>query len=72
MKDLLDLDRYPIDRLESVGASNFIVRCRGEQHANGMFNPEGFVRPAAIKRAAAALLPPTDRSAYTLQRRHNV
>lgn len=37
-----------------------------------MFNFEGFVRPAAIKRAAAELLPLTDRCAYTLQRRHNV
>jgi hypothetical protein len=72
MRELLDLDRYPIDRAESAGYAELVAYARGELAAHGMFNLDGFVRQGAIERAAAEILPLSDGISYTHQRRHNV
>lgn len=72
MNDVLDLDRYPIDRLDSPAARSLINRCRSELNALGMFNLDGFVRPEAIETAACALEPLIDGRAYRHARRHNI
>lgn len=72
MRDMLDLVRYPIDRPESREFAALVANCQAELAANGMFNLDGFVRQAAIERAAAEILPLSERSSYTHQRRHNV
>ncbi|MFI4889317.1 MAG: 2OG-Fe(II) oxygenase [Steroidobacterales bacterium] len=72
MRELLDLDRYPVDRPESPAYSALVAHCRSELAANGMFNLDGFVRQGALERAAAEILPLAERSSHTHQRRHNV
>ncbi len=72
MRELLDLDRYPVDRPESPAYAALVARCRAELAARGMFNLDGFVRQGAIQRAAAELLPLAERDSYTHERRHNV
>lgn len=72
MREILDLDRYPIDRPGAPAAIALVTRCRADLRANGMFNLDGFVRPAAIARAASELLPLSASGSYTHQRRHNV
>jgi hypothetical protein len=72
MTDILDLERYPIDRLDGAGARDLIARCRRELAAGGMFNLEGLVRPEAIERCAAELRPRLASEAFTHERRHNV
>ncbi|GAC1310689.1 MAG: hypothetical protein NVSMB10_18530 [Steroidobacteraceae bacterium] len=72
MQDLIDLDRYPIDRPESPAAGELVARCRREMNATGMVNLDGFLLPAAIKRAAEELLPLCASVAYTHRRQHNV
>lgn len=72
MREILDLDRYPIDRPGSPAAQALVERCRAALKADGMFNLDGFVRPAAIARAASELLPMSASGSYTHQRRHNV
>lgn len=70
MRDILDLDRYPIDqphRLESL-----VRRCQAELAREGMYNLEGLVRPEAIGRAAAEIGPRAAADSYTHARRHNV
>ena len=52
LHEILDLDRYPIDRPESAGYRALVAACQDEMAAHGMFNLDGFVRPAAISRAA--------------------
>src|SRR3954471_15559502 len=72
MRDLLDLDRYPIDRLGSAEGDALVVACRSELTAEGMFNLPGFVRPDIINLAAAQLRPLIDSVAFTHRRSHNV
>jgi len=70
MQDLLDLDRYPVDREDA--ASELIERCRADLANTGMFNLEGFVRPEAILRAAQEITPLTSSASFTHERSHNV
>jgi hypothetical protein len=72
MRDLLDLDRYPVDRLGSPASDGLVASCQAELAAHGMFNLPGFVRREAIDRAAAELRPLIDTVAFTHRRSHNV
>ena len=72
MREILDLDRYPIDRPGTPAAMALVEQCRRALRADGMFNLDGFVRPAAIARAASELLPLSAHGSFTHQRRHNV
>lgn len=72
MRDILDLDRYPVDRPLAPEYSALVAKCRDDLAANGMFNLGGFVREAVIQRAAAEILPLSEAHSYTHQRRHNV
>ena len=70
MRDILDLERYPIDQPQRLEP---LVRwCRAELAREGMYNLEGLVRPEAIARAAAELGPRAAETSYTHARRHNV
>jgi hypothetical protein len=72
MRDLLDLDRFPIDRPDSPDAALLAERCKAELTADGMFTLEGFVAPAAIDRAVSELEPLLESGGYRHARRHNV
>ena len=72
MKDLLDLDRYPIDRADAPELSQLVVRCQTELREQGMFDLEGLVRPTVITRAAAEVGPLSETGSYTHTRRHNI
>ncbi len=72
MKQLLDLDRYPLGRLDSPSGQDLVARCRRELERDGMFNLEGLVRPAAIEACARDLEPLMDDQSFTHKRRHNI
>jgi len=72
MKDVLDLQRYPLDRPASPAYEDLVHECRRHMAADGMFNLHGLVRPAAIERAAREIQPRSERMAFTHQRQHNV
>lgn len=72
IKDLLDLDRYPIDRLDSPEGERLIDRCTADMAAYGMFNLEGLVKPGAIATAVSELDPLIDSASYRHARRHNI
>jgi hypothetical protein len=72
MKDVLDLERYPLDRPESPEFTALVASCRRDMATKGMFNLDGLVRPAGIERAVREIQPRSDRIAYTHQRQHNV
>lgn len=72
MRDVLDLDRYPIDRPSTPEYAALVERCRTELAANGMFNLEGFVHADAITRAQAEVRALSERVSYTHRRLHNV
>ena len=72
MQDILDLDRYPLDRPDSAGWAALVARARADLARNGMFNLDGFLRPGAIASAVEALVPRFDAESFTHARRHNI
>jgi len=72
MRDVLDLDRYPLEAPDSAAYAALVTTCRRDLAANGMYNLDGFVRPNAIEQAAAELRPRSASASYTHQRSHNV
>ncbi len=72
MRQILDLDRYPLDRPGSRGWETLVQRCRADLVHDGMYNLEGLVRPVALERAVAELRPVIDTLSFTHRRRHNI
>jgi hypothetical protein len=52
LADVIDVERYPIDRLESPQGQDLVARCRRELAAVGASDLEGFIRPAAVASVA--------------------
>ena len=72
MRQILDLDRYPLDRPGSTGWETLVQRCRADLVRDGMYNLEGLVRPEALTRAVDELRPVIDTLSFTHRRRHNI
>jgi hypothetical protein len=72
MNDLIDLDRYPLDRPDSAAWRDLVNACRRELTENGMYNLEGFLRPGVTDRAIAEITPVMDSQSYTHKRVHNI
>ena len=43
--DIIDTDRYPIDRPDSAEFRDLCAQCQAELEAQGLFNLPGFLRP---------------------------
>lgn len=72
MRDILDLDRYPLDRPGSAAWNDLVERCRSDLATEGMFNLEGFLRPEALTRALAEIKPVMDTLSFVHKRTHNI
>jgi len=72
MRHLLDLQRYPIDRLDTPEAKALVARCQADLAAEGMFDLEGLVHRDVIEACADELRPRLDRESFTHKRSHNV
>ncbi len=72
MKRLLNLDHYPLDKLEGAGARSLVDDCRAALAADGMFNLDGLLRPAAIESCLKEFSPLWAESAFTHRREHNI
>jgi hypothetical protein len=46
--DVVDLDRYPIDDLDSAAGQEFLARCRADLAAHGVCTLPGFITPDAV------------------------
>ena len=72
MHDLIDLDRYPLDRLGEAEGRALVARCRADLAAHGMFNLSGLVRPEAIASAVSEVSPIMASASFTHRRSHNI
>jgi hypothetical protein len=69
--ELIDLERYPIDRLESDRGRELVDRCRVDLAAVGACQLQGFLRPDAVRRMTDEALALADRT-FTNAAVHNV
>ncbi len=72
MRDILDLDRYPLHRVGTPEWHALVNRCGADLAANGMFNLEGLVRPEALARIVDEISPVMERLSFLHKREHNI
>ena len=72
MRQLLDLDRFPLDALDSASGEALLVECRRDLRESGMFSLPGLIRPEALKRCVADIEPLFETAAFTHCREHNI
>lgn len=72
MKDILDLDRYPLDREGSAEWKHLLETSRAALAADGMFNLEGFLRPGVAEKAVGEIQPVMDTRSHVHKRMHNI
>jgi hypothetical protein len=72
MRDILDLDRYPLHKPGTPAWTALVEKCRADLARDGMFNLEGLVRADALVRAVAELRPVLDTLSFTHKRLHNI
>ena len=72
VRELLDLDRYPLDRPDGVLGQELLSRCRNELERHGMFSLPELVRPEALRLCVDEIAPILERDAFTHAREHNI
>ncbi len=72
MQNIIDLDRYPLDRPQSPAWSVLVEECRTRLAADGLFNLPGFVRDDALSTAVEEVKPVLAQNAFVHARRHNI
>jgi hypothetical protein len=72
MRDILDLDRYPLDKVGTPQWLALVDRCKADLASNGMFNLEGLVRPEALRRCVDEIMPVMNTLSFTHTREHNI
>lgn len=72
MRDILNLDTYPLDRPETPQWQALVTRCRADLARDGMFNLPGFMHPQIASEAAQALTPKFGTESFRHEREHNI
>ncbi len=72
MRDLIDLETYPLHQPESEAYAALVARCRRDLASGGMFNLAGFLRIEAIQKAVAEVTPILQTDSFKHHRRHNI
>lgn len=72
MRDILDLDRFPLDRPGTTAWQDLVTQCRSDLANTGMFNLEGLVLPNALARAMAEIKPVMETLSFVHKRSHNI
>lgn len=70
--NILDLERFPLDRPNSESWHALVQRCREDLERDGLCNLEGLMDPSATSDAADALSPLVQSEAYEHRRQHNI
>jgi len=72
LADLVDLDRYPIDRPNSAEYRQLVEACRADLAGRGMYELAGFLDPDVVAGTAAALVPRMASESSEQRRQHNI
>lgn len=72
MNRLINLDRYPLDRLDSDAGQQLLRQCMDDLERKGMFTLKGFLRREAIDEILPDMLHKIEHESFTHAREHNV
>lgn len=72
MKQVLDLERWPVDALDSARGRASVDRCQNELREAGMFSLDGLIRPDALQACVKEVEPLFDTASFTHARDHNI
>ena len=72
MRDILDLDRYPLDQPGSSRWLDLVSQCRADLVRTGMFNLVGLMKPEAVARAMNEIRPVMETLSFVHKRSHNI
>ena len=72
MKDILDLDTFPLDQPDSPAYVALVARCREELAQSGMCNLHGLLRSEVARQVAQDITPLMQSESFNHARRHNI
>ncbi|MBO9450082.1 2OG-Fe(II) oxygenase [Tropicibacter sp. R16_0] len=72
MRDILDLDHFPLDRPNTPEWQALVDRCKADLDAEGMFNLDGLMLPEVAAQAVDAMSAPFATDAFLHERMHNI
>jgi predicted 2-oxoglutarate/Fe(II)-dependent dioxygenase YbiX len=72
MRHILNLERYPLDRVGSAEWQDLVDRSIADLTENGMFNLDGLLLPGVAEQAVAEIRPVMDTKSHTHKRLHNI
>ena len=72
IEQLIDLERFPLHRLDSLSGQQLVEQCIADLSQYGMFTLRGFVRPEAVDSMLPQLLHKFANEAYRHARQHNI
>jgi hypothetical protein len=72
MRDIIDLDRYPLDRLDRAAGAALVARARADLARDGMFNLEGLMARDVAEAAGAGLAEKFATESFNHRREHNI
>lgn len=72
MKDILDLNSYPIDAVGSDARQSLVEWCQAELEERGMFNLEGFLRSEVIDQCLSEVTTLLETDSFEHRRSHNI
>jgi len=72
MNNLIDLERYPLDRLDSDAGKALVAKCIADLDRRGMFTLEGFMRQQVIDEMLPGILQKLQRESFFHAREHNI
>ena len=72
IEDIIDLQRYPIDRLNQAQGVKLVKQCQQALDQHGLFNLAGFLLPDAIQLAIENSAEQLADHSFTHERNHNI
>jgi len=72
MHNIIDLDRYPLDKPKSSCWSELVKGCKSGLQKDGLFNLPGFMREDAVAKAITEMKPKLLSEAFIHARQHNI
>lgn len=72
MHEIIDLEHYPLDRIDSPEGRELVSRCRDDLERDGMFNLAGLMLPEALVKVVSQVTPLFESGAFTHCRKHNI